>query len=70
MVMTEDNFSCAGCGIELLDGENVYGLTRGAIDSELYGFRIDDDSDWEYLCSNCMNRIDQFLADSRLGKTI
>lgn len=68
--MTEDNYLCAGCGMQLLDGQNVYGLTRGAIDSELIGFRIDDDSEWEYFCSNCMNKIDQFLADCRKGSTL
>jgi hypothetical protein len=65
MVMTMDNCCCAGCGIELMEGQNVYGLTRGSINSELYGFRIDDNSEWEYFCSDCMNKIDQFLADCR-----
>jgi hypothetical protein len=48
-----------------MEGQNVYGLTRGSINSELYGFRIDDNSEWEYFCSDCMNKIDQFLADCR-----
>lgn len=70
MVMTNDNCSCSGCNTELLDGQNVYGLTRGSIDSELCGFRIDDDSEWECFCSNCMNKIDQFLADCRKGNIL
>jgi len=65
MVINMANSSCAGCGIELLDGQNVYGLTRGSIDTEMCGFRIDNDSEWEYFCSNCMNKIDLFLANRR-----
>ena len=64
-MMNMNNYSCAGCGIEHFDGQNLYGLTRGSIDTEICVFRIDDDSEWEYFCSNCMNIIDQFLASRR-----
>jgi hypothetical protein len=69
MVMTMDICYCAECGIELMEGQDVFGLTRGSIDSGIYGFRIDDDSEWEIFCSDCVNKFDQFFADYRKGRT-
>lgn len=59
---------CALCGVDLKDGNTAYGLTRGVINEELYGFCIDDESEWDMYCSACMNQIDVLLADFRKGR--
>lgn len=43
--------------------DTAYGITSGSIDESCYGFRINEDSDWDVYCPNCMNEIDKILAD-------
>jgi hypothetical protein len=58
-----DNITCVFCGMELKDDDSCYGLTRGAIDENCFGFKVDDDSDWDIYCPTCMNLIDKLMAD-------
>jgi hypothetical protein len=43
--------------------DSVYGTTRGFIDESSYGFRIDDDSEWDVYCSDCMNEVDKLIGN-------
>lgn len=58
-----DEIVCSFCGIEMNNGETAYGITRGSVDESCDGFRIDDDTDWDVCCSDCMNIIDKLVAD-------
>ena len=58
-----DEIVCTFCGIEMKDKDLAYGISRGSIDETCSGFRIDEDSDWDVYCSECMNEIDKILAD-------
>lgn len=60
-----EEFVCAFCGIEMKHGDSAYGITRGAIDESFDGFRIDEDSDWDVYCPDCINEIDRLLADHK-----
>ena len=64
----EENY-CSLCGEKLNEGDVAYGLTSGSINEACYGFRIDEDSDWDIYCSDCMNEIDKLLASIRKGNT-
>ena len=63
-----DEFSCSVCGIELKNMETAYGMTRGVIDSDSFGFRMDSDSSWDVYCADCMNEIDKLLATHRSSR--
>lgn len=58
-----DEIFCAFCGVELIDTGSCYGVTRGTIDEDCFGFKVDDDSDWDIYCPTCMNLIDKLMAD-------
>jgi hypothetical protein len=58
-----DEMFCSFCGIEIGDKNLVYGITKGSIDESCYGFRVDEDSDWDIYCPNCMDTIDKLIAD-------
>lgn len=58
-----DKIACAFCGTEILDNSPAYGISKGSIDESCYGFRIDNDSDWDIYCPTCMNLIDKLMAD-------
>jgi hypothetical protein len=58
-----DEIVCTFCGIEMKNKYSAYGITKGSIDGSCDGFRIDDDSDWDIYCPDCMNEIDKVLAD-------
>ena len=60
---------CAFCGIEMQHKDLAHGITRGSIDESSYGFRIDEDSDWDIYCSKCMNEIDRLLSDFKRMRT-
>lgn len=63
-----DEITCSFCGIEMTDTDSVYGISRGFIDESCYGFRVDEDSDWDIYCSECMNEIDKVLADYKRAR--
>ena len=63
-----DETVCTLCGIEMKDMALAYGITRGSIDESCFGFRIDEDSDWDVYCSECMNEIDKVLADYKRAR--
>lgn len=54
---------CSFCGENLEDGENAYGLTKGCIDGDVEGFRMDLDSEWDIYCCDCINTIDKLMDD-------
>lgn len=54
---------CALCGVDMHSGDTAYGLTRGFLEESCDGFRVDDDTDWEVYCANCMNTIDRLMAN-------
>lgn len=58
-----DELSCSLCGVEMKDKDSAYGITRGSINELCYGFKIDDDSDWDVYCSACMNEIDKLIGN-------
>jgi hypothetical protein len=58
---------CSLCAEELNEGAVAYGLTSGRIDEASYGFRIDEDSEWDIYCPDCMNEIDKLIAGLRKG---
>ena len=58
-----DEIACTFCGIEIKQRDLAYGITRGSIDELCDGFKIDEDSDWDVYCPDCMNEIDRVLAD-------
>jgi hypothetical protein len=58
-----DEIICAFCGIEMKNTAVAYGLTRGAIVESCGGFKIDEDSEWDIYCPDCMNAIDKLTAD-------
>lgn len=60
---------CSLCTAQLDEGASVYGLTSGSISEACNGFRIDEDSDWDVYCTDCMNEFDKFLASSRKGNS-
>jgi len=60
-----DEIVCTFCGIEMKEKDSAYGITRGSIEESCYGFRIDEDSDWDVYCPDCMNEIDKVIADYR-----
>jgi hypothetical protein len=59
---------CAFCGIEMKDNDLAYGISRGSIDDSCYGFRMDEDSDWDIYCPECMNEIDRILANYKRAR--
>jgi hypothetical protein len=61
--------NCAFCGIEINNNDVAYGLTKGTVDDECYGFRMDSDSDWDVYCPDCMNEIDKLLSDFKRTRT-
>lgn len=62
-----EDIYCALCGEELSEGTTAYGLTSGSINGSCYGFRIDESSEWDIYCSNCMDEIDKLIASFRKG---
>lgn len=58
-----DEVNCSFCGKIMNDKDSAYGISRGSINESCYGFRIDDDSDWNIYCPECMNEIDKVLAE-------
>ena len=54
---------CSFCGKEMKNMDAAFGISRGAIDECCYGFKIDENSDWDVYCPECMNEIDKVLAD-------
>lgn len=60
-----DDINCALCGIILNNIDRAYGITMGTIDESCNGFFIDDDSDWDIYCPDCMNIIDKLIANYR-----
>jgi hypothetical protein len=46
----------------------AYGVTRGCIVEDSYGFRVDDDSEWDIYCPDCMNVIDALIAGYKRTK--
>ncbi len=64
-----EDVCCSLCGEELKEGEAAYGLTSGNINEATYGFRIDENAEWDIYCPNCMNEIDKFLASFRKGNS-
>ena len=65
-----DEIFCSFCGIEMNDKDTAYGITSGSIDESCYGFIIDNDTDWDVYCSDCMNEIDRLLADVKRTRTL
>jgi len=63
-----DEVFCSFCGIEIENNTVVYGVTRGCIDESSYGFRVDDDSEWDIYCPDCMNAIDALIAGFKRTK--
>lgn len=63
-----DEIVCSFCGYEMKDKDTAYGMTRGSIDESCYGFIIDDDTNWDVYCSDCMNTIDRLLADYKQAR--
>lgn len=63
-----DEIHCSFCGIKMSNRDSAYGLTSGIIDKACYGFRIDDDSEWDIFCSNCMNEIDRMIANFKMTR--
>ena len=52
--------TCQGCGKELSElGEPCGALTDGSIND---GFWMHDDCPWEVLCSDCLERVRQFIS--------
>ena len=49
--------NCDRCGKELKEGEKVFGITTGIIDSEYDGFVADDLAWRELLCASCAERL-------------
>lgn len=64
-----DEIRCSFCGIEMLDECPAYGISKGSIDESCYGFIIDNDSDWEIYCPDCMNTIDKLMANYKRTKS-
>ena len=58
-----DDTVCTSCGIEMKENDLAYGISRGFIDEPGYGFRIDEVSEWDLYCPDCMNEIDKVLSD-------
>jgi hypothetical protein len=58
---------CSLCGEDLNEGDAAYGLTRGNINETCYGFRIDENSEWDIYCPDCMNEIDKLLESFKKG---
>lgn len=63
-----DEAVCSFCRIEIRNNTLVYGITRGVIDENCYGFRADDDSEWDIYCTDCMNSIDTLIAAHKRTK--
>lgn len=64
-----DEIVCSVCCNEINEKDTAYGITRGSVDESCYGFRIDDDTDWDVYCADCMNEIDKLLTDLRQSRT-
>jgi len=65
-----DEIVCTFCGIEIKHRDSAYGITRGSIDESCNGFKIDEDSDWNVYCPDCMNEIDRVLADYKRTREV
>ena len=63
-----DKVFCSFCGIEVKNNVLTYGVTRGCINEDSYGFRVDDDSEWVIYCPDCMNAIDTLIAGYKRTK--
>ncbi|MBI5485042.1 MAG: hypothetical protein HY888_11360 [Deltaproteobacteria bacterium] len=63
-----DETVCTFCGIEMKNKDLAYGISRGSMDESCCGFRIDEDSDWNVYCPECMNEIDKVLADYKRAR--
>lgn len=63
-----DETVCTFCGIEMHDNDLAYGISSGSIDESCYGLRIDDNSDWDVYCPECMNEIDKVLAEYKRAR--
>lgn len=63
-----DEVFCSFCGIEVKNNTLAYGVTRGCIVEDSYGFRVDDDSEWDIYCPDCMNVIDALIAGYKRTK--
>ena len=63
-----DDIFCTFCGIKMKDHDLAYGVSRGFIAESCNGFRIDENSDWNVYCSDCMNEIDRILANYKLTR--
>lgn len=57
--------NCALCCKNMADGEIAYGITRGCIDGDQEGFRMDMDDEWDVWCPDCMNVIVRLVVDYR-----
>jgi len=60
-----DELCCSLCRKTMGDGNTAYGVTKGSIDFDVEGFRMDLDDEWDVYCSDCMNTVDKLIADYR-----
>jgi hypothetical protein len=60
--------SCFVCGVSFSDGESAYGLSSGVLAEKYNGFKVDDNSAWDLLCSGCMNTVDRLIAEFKMSK--
>jgi hypothetical protein len=60
-----EEITCSFCGAVMKNEEIAYGLTRGTIEDDCLGFRMDFDSNWDIYCAGCMNEIDRIISDFR-----
>lgn len=65
-----DEICCSLCGMGLKNKDLAYGLTPGIIDEHCDGFRVDDDSEWDLYCADCMNEIDRLISSRRQGMAL
>lgn len=56
---------CSLCRKIMGDRNTAYGVTKGSIDFDAEGFRMDLDDKWDVYCSDCMNTVDKLIADYR-----
>ena len=66
VVMESQN--CFVCGVSFGDGDTVYGLSSGILSEKHDGFKADDNSAWDLLCSGCMNTVDRLIAEYKMSK--
>ena len=64
-----EEISCALCGTVMMDKEEAYGLTRGMVDKNIDGFRMDLDSEWDFYCPTCMNEVDRLISVTRFARS-